>query len=327
MKAVFFGEIMLRLSPEGPLRFLQENSFRSYFGGSEANTAIALSQMGTASSFVTKLPCNDIASACLRELSSFGVDVSSVSRGGRRMGIYFCENGTSVRAGKVIYDREGSAISEALPDDFDIERIFEGASLFHFTGITPALSDRAAILTKLFAGKAHEKGLKVSCDLNYRSTLWPKERARRVMKDLMPFTDILMANEGSVLDVFGISAENDGALAEILTKEFSFECVALTKRKSENADTNTLSGLIYKDGKAFSSPEITVNITDRVGGGDAFNAGIIYGILNNLSPEETVNYANAMNALKHTMKGDYAVFSPEEVKQAASGCLDGRIRR
>lgn len=327
MKVVTFGEIMLRLSPAGSLRFMQEPSFKAYFGGSEANTAIALEQMGVHTSFVTKLPENDIADSCIAELSSFGVDVSSVARGGSRMGIYFCENGAGIRAGKVIYDREHSAISEAVISDFDVDGIFEDADIFHFTGITPAISDSAADIVSVLVKAAKEKGINVSCDLNYRSKLWSKDKANKTMTSLMPYVDILMANEGSVLDVFGLEAENEEKLASLLSEKFGFELIAFTKRKSDSADYNTLSGMIYKCGKAYYSPEIPVHIIDRVGGGDAFNAGVLFGILNGLDMQETVCIANAANALKHTVEGDYYTGSKGEIISAASGVLDGRIKR
>lgn len=327
MKVVTFGEIMLRLSPENSQRFLQTPSFRTYFGGSEANTAAALVQMGIDASFITKLPCNDIADACIKELSGIGVDMSQIARGGQRMGIYYCENGAGIRAGKVIYDRTGSSISEASSEDFEVNRILDGASLFHFTGITPALSDSAAGLTLKFVKAAKEKNISVSCDLNYRSKLWSKEKAGKVMQSLMPYTDILLANDGSVLDVFGIQADNDAELAENLCGKFGFRYVALTSRNSESADYNTLSGMIYTDGKSYYSPEIPVHIVDRVGGGDAFNAGIIYGILNGLDMQAVINTANAMNAFKHTVEGDYSVFNMEEISAIAAGKADGRIKR
>lgn len=327
MKAATFGEIMLRLSPAGSLRFMQEPGFKAYFGGSEANTAIALAQLGIDTSFITALPENDIASSCVKELSSFGIDCSHIARKGRRMGIYFCENGAGIRPGKVIYDRKNSSFSQSGLNDFDIASILSDASFFHFTGITPALSDGCAALTLAFAKAAHEKGIPVSCDLNYRSTLWSNEKAGAVMRSLMPYVNVLMANDGSCLDVFGIECENNEALASRLTDEFGFDCVALTSRKSFSASVNALSGMLYTEGRAYYSDEITVDIVDRVGGGDAFNAGIIYGLLKGLPPQETVNTANALNAFKHTVEGDYAVFTPEEIKAVASGLLDGRIKR
>lgn len=327
MKIVTFGEIMLRLSPDGSRRFMQEPSLKTYFGGSEANTAVALSQLGIDSSFVTKLPNNDIADACIRELSSFGVDVSSIARGGERMGIYFCENGAGIRPGKVIYDRKNSSVSTAQLSDFNTESIFANSDIFHITGITPALSDSLAETTLFFVKEAKKKGIKVSCDLNYRSMLWSKEKANRIMTALMPYVDILFANEGSVSDVFGIKADSDETLASALTEKFGFELVALTSRKVDSADYNTLSGMIYKDGKAYYSEIIPVHIIDRVGGGDAFNAGVLYGMAKGLDMQETVNIANAANALKHTVEGDYIRISPDELLSASSGNIDGRIKR
>ncbi len=327
MKVTAFGEIMLRLSPDNHDRFLQENCFRTYFGGSEANTLIALSSLGINTAFVTKLPENDIADACIRELKGNGVDTSFVVRGGRRIGIYYCENGSSVRGGKVIYDRQFSSIAEAEKSDFRWDEILKDNDIFHFTGITTALSDELASTTLEAVKKAKEKGITVSCDLNYRRTLWSMEKANGIMSELMNYVDILFANTGSALDVFGISGEDDREVMAKISEKFGIKTVAFTLRECMNADKNILGGILLSDGKFRASKKTEVNIVDRVGGGDCFDAGILYGIINKLSPEETVQFANACNVYKHTVRGDYCRLNAEEIKAICSGEADGRIKR
>lgn len=327
MKVTAFGEIMLRLSPDNHDRFMQENNFRAYFGGSEANTLIALSSLGINTSFVTKLPENDIADACIRELKGSGVETAFISRGGRRIGIYYCENGTSVRCGKVIYDRQFSSISEAGKTDFRWEEILQSTDIFHFTGITTALSDSLVEITLEAVKKAKEKGITVSCDLNYRRTLWSEEKANGIMKKFMPYVDILFANTGSALDVFGIGGKDDKEVMAKLSEEFGIKTIAFTTRECRSADENTLGGILLADGKFYASKKTEVNIVDRVGGGDCFDAGILYGIISGFSPEETVEFANICNVYKHTVRGDFCRLNAEEIKAVCSGESDGRIKR
>lgn len=327
MKVTAFGEIMLRLSPDNYDRFLQENCFRTYFGGSEANTLIALSSLGADTSFVTKLPENDIAEACIRELKGNGVETSFIARGGKRIGIYYCENGTSIRGGKVIYDRQFSSISEADKSDFCWDKILKNTDIFHFTGITTALGDELASIALDAVKKAKEKGVLVSCDLNYRRTLWSEEKANKVMREFMPYIDILFANTGSALDVFGISGKDDEEIMKKISEDFGIKTIAFTTRECRSADENTLGGILLADGKFHTSKKTEVNIVDRVGGGDCFDAGILYGIINKLSPEETVEFANICNVYKHTVRGDYCRLNEEEIKAICSGASDGRIKR
>lgn len=327
MKIVTFGEIMLRLSPEGRQKFLQNGSFRTFFGGSEANTAIALKSLGADASFVTKLPQNDIAESCVRELRSVGIDTTGIVYGGERIGIYYCENGAGIRAGKVIYDRKNSAISAAEAADFDWDCVFEGADWFHFTGITSALSDTLADIVLTVVSKAKEKGLKVSCDLNYRSNLWSREKAGKVMAGYMPYVDVLFANEGSAYDVFGTKEDCEENTMRSLADRFGFETVAFTRRRGDSADRNTLGAVILSEDKFWYAKDITVDIVDRVGGGDCFDAGVIFGIGNNMTMQHTVDFANTCNAYKHTIEGDYCLLNKEEIESICSGESDFRIKR
>lgn len=327
MKVAAFGEIMMRLSPEGADRFCQTGSFQAYFGGSEANTAIALCSLGVDTAFVSKLPENDIADACLRELRGNGVDVAHVARGGSRMGLYYCENGAGLRGGKVIYDRKYSSVSEAEAADFDWDAILRDADVFHFTGITTALSDSLAAITLEAVKCAKSKGLLVSCDLNYRRTLWTREKAESTLRKFMPYVDILFANSGSAEDVFRITGENDEAVMALLCDEFGTKTVAFTQRTGSSADENTLGGILLIDGQYYRANPITVGIVDRVGGGDCFDAGVLYGILNHLDPQVTVNFANGCNAYKHTVRGDWCRLNREEIMAIASGAADGKIKR
>lgn len=330
---------MLRLSPPGYFRFLQKPEFEACFGGSEANVAISLTDFGDEAEFVTKLPENDIADACVRELRSFGVGTENIARGGERMGIYFLEKGASLRSGKVIYDRAHSSVSEAEKADFNWKKILAGADVFHFTGITPALSDTLPGILLEAVRTAKELGVKVSCDLNYRSKLWSREKANAVMTKLMPYVDILIANDGSVYDVFGISpdiplSENGSvsekgfnALCGKLTEKFGFETVALTFRESMSASDNCFGGMLYKDGKGYFSASYPVHIVDRVGGGDGFAAGLLHGLFAFDDPGDAIAFAGAAGALKHTVEGDFNRVSVQEVLTAAKGNISGMVRR
>lgn len=339
MRTVTFGEIMLRLAPEGYLRFLQEPRFEATFGGGEANVAASLANFGDEAEFVTKLPCNDIAEAAIRQLRGFGVSVAHIARGGDRMGVYFCEKGASMRPSKVIYDRAGSAIATAKREDFDWKSIFEGADFFHFTGITPALSNSVAEITLDAAKAAKAEGVKVSCDLNYRKKLWDRRTAGEVMSGLMPYVDILIANEEDANDVFGISA-GDGdvdrgeldrngyvKVAEKLTERFGFEAVAITLRQSISANDNVWGAMLYAEGKARFSRNYDVRIVDRVGGGDSFGAGLIHALGNGKGYDEALEFAVAASALKHTVEGDFNRVSESEVEALLKGNVGGRVQR
>ena len=281
MKVVTFGEIMLRLAPKGYNRFFQDDILGATFGGGEANVAVSLANYGVDSYFVTKLPNHDIGEAAIRELNYYGVNTSNVARGGERVGIYFLEKGASQRPSKVIYDRKYSSISQAQFDDFNWISIFKDTDWFHFTGITPALSDDLALITLDALRTAKRMGVKVSCDLNYRTKLWSTKRANEVMTEFMQYVDVLIANEEDAENVFGIKSDltnvSSGELnregyvdvAKQLKEKFKFEKVAITLRESLNANENNWSALLY-DEQAFFSPVYNLNIVDRVGGGDSF---------------------------------------------------------
>ena len=338
-KIVTFGEIMLRLAPEGYYRFVQAQSYGATYGGGEANVAVSLANFGLDAAFVTKLPKHEIGQAAVNSLRQFGVDVSKIVRGGDRVGIYFLEKGASQRPSKVIYDRANSAIAGAVQADFNWGNIFEGVSWFHFTGITPALSDTAAAITLDAVKAAKEKGVTVSCDLNYRKNLWTREKAGEVMSRLMPHVDLCIANEEDAADVFGIHAKNtditSGSInregykevAKALADRFHFKQVAITLRESISANDNNWAAMFY-DGKEFYfSRKYAVHIVDRVGGGDSFGAGLIYAGIKGLSPQETVEFAVAASCLKHSIEGDFNQVSVDEVKKLSGGDASGRVQR
>ena len=336
---VTFGEIMMRLAPTGYLRFVQTNNLEMTFGGGEANVCVSLANYGKDARFVTKLPDNDLGRACTGELKKWGVDTSKITIGGNRIGIYFCEKGASQRPSKVIYDRAGSSIAEAEINDFDWDEIFEGAEWFHFTGITPALGDNVAEITKIACRKAKEKGIKISCDLNYRKKLWTREKAKEVMTELMEYVDVLIANEEDASDVFGIVADKTDitkgeidregyiSVAKKLCESFDFEKVAITLRESVSASCNNWSALLYNGKEAIFSKKYTMQIVDRVGGGDSFGAGLIYGITENMSDRDTLEFAVAASCLKHSVEGDFNMVSVNEVKALSGGDGSGRVQR
>jgi len=338
-RVITFGEIMLRLAPEGKLRFMQEPCLEATFGGGEANVAVSLSNFGEDAAFVTKLPENPVADACIRELRGLGVNTGHILRGGGRMGIYFLEKGASQRGSVCLYDRAHSAISEVKPEEFDWENIFEGAEWFHFTGITPALGENVYECCLRACRAAKAKGLRISCDLNYRNKLWTREDARRRMTELCAYADLLIANEEDARDVFGIEAENADIagghlsregyrkVAEELRDRFGFERVAITLRTSRSADDNDWAGLLLHGEDCLFSREYRLDIVDRVGGGDSFGAGLIYSLLREKSDREALEFAVAASALKHSIEGDFNRVSVAEVERLLSGDGSGRIRR
>jgi 2-dehydro-3-deoxygluconokinase len=338
-KIVTFGEIMLRLAPEGYYRFSQARSYGAAYGGGEANVAVSLANFGMNAAFVTKLPRHEIGQAAVNSLRQFGVDTSKIVRGGDRVGIYFIEKGASQRPSKVIYDRAHSSIAEAVQSDFDWKSILDGAAWFHFTGITPALSDNAAAITLTAVQTAKALGLTVSCDLNYRKNLWPREKAGKVMETLMPFVDICIANEEDAADVFGIHAKNTDVtsgsinregykeVAAALTARFGFKRVAITLRESISANDNNWAAMYYDGADFFFSRKYAVHIVDRVGGGDSFGAGLIYSGLAGLAPQETIDFAVAASCLKHSIEGDFNQVSVDEVKKLSGGDASGRVQR
>lgn len=338
-KVVTFGELMLRLAPENYLRFVQSEKYEATFGGAEANVAVSLANYGVDAAFVTKLPAHEIGQAAVNSLRKFGVDTSKIVRGGERVGIYYCEKGASQRPSKVIYDRAYSAIAMAKREDFDWDKIFEGVEWFHFTGITPALSDETAAITLDACKKAREKGITISCDLNFRKKLWSKEKAGKVMGELCEYIDYCIANEEDAKDVFGIEADNsdiyggklDGngyiSVAKKLTERFSFKGVAITLRESKSANDNDWSGMLYTNGQAYFSKKYSMHIVDRVGGGDSFGGGLIYALLNGYEAQDAIEFAVAASCLKHSIEGDYNMGSLAEVKTLAGGDASGRVQR
>ena len=338
-RIVTFGELMLRLAPEGYYRFIQADKFLATPGGAEANVAVSLANFGMDAAFVTKLPEHEIGQLLVDQLRRFGVDTSGIVRGGARAGVYFCEKGASQRASKVIYDRAGSAIALAAGKDFDWDAVFEGADWYHFTGITPALGPNVAEICADACKAAKAKGLAVSCDLNYRKNLWTKEEARETMTGLMDYVDICIANEEDAADVFGIHAadtdltagqvsqEGYKDVAKQLMSRFGFRMVAVTLRESISASDNNWAAMLY-DGAAFSfSRKYAVHIVDRVGGGDSFTAGLIYAILNSFGPQEAVEFAAAAGCLNHSVEGDFNHVSVDEVMKLAGGDASGRVQR
>lgn len=338
-RVVTFGEIMLRLSPPGYLRFTQASSFDVVYGGGEANVAVSLANFGIDVAFVTRLPKNPIGDAAINELRRYGVDTRYIARGGSRIGIYFMEKGASVRPSNVVYDRAHSAISEAKVGDIDWRAAFEGAEWFHFTGITPALGDNVAELVEEGCKIAKERGLTVSCDLNYRKKLWSSEKAGKVMGNLMHYVDVVIANEEDAEKVFGIKAPESNVIAGQLNIEgykyvarelynrFNLKMVAITLRESLSASDNNWSGMLYDGKEYYFSKKYKLHIVDRVGGGDAFGAGFIYSLITGKDLQSALEFAVAASALKHTIEGDFNQVSVQEVETLMKGDASGRVQR
>ena len=338
-RIVTFGEIMLRLAPNGYYRFFQDDQLQATFGGGEANVAVCLANFGMDAAFVTKLPENPIGQAAVNSLRYFGVDTGFISRGGDRIGIYFLEKGASQRGSVCVYDRAHSAIAEASPSDFDWDKIFDGAGWFHFTGITPALGGDLPKICLEACKAAKERGVKISCDLNYRAKLWTRDQAREAMTDLCEYVDVCICNEEDAKDVFAIEAEGsditggvlntDGyrSVAKQLADKFGFEKVAITLRSSISANDNDWQGMLYDGNDCFFSKKYHLHIVDRVGGGDSFGAGLIYSLVNGYLPQDTIEFAVAASALKHSIEGDLNRVTVSEVKKLAGGDGSGRVQR
>ncbi len=338
-KAVTFGELMLRLAPEGYLRFVQSDKYEATFGGAEANVAVSLANYGIDAQFVTKLPAHEIGQAAVNSIRKFGVNTSKIVRGGDRVGIYYCEKGASQRPSKVVYDRAYSSIATAKKEDFDWNAIFEDVEWFHFTGITPALSDETAEICLEACKAAKAKGIMISCDLNFRKKLWTKEKAGQVMSTLCEYIDVCIANEEDAKDVFGIEADGSDitggkldregyiSVAKKLTERFGFKAVAITLRESKSANDNDWSGMLYTDGQAHFSKKYSMHIVDRVGGGDSFGGGLIYSMMNGFDPQQAIEFAVAASCLKHSVEGDYNLVSVSEVMNLAGGDASGRVQR
>ena len=338
-RVVTFGELMLRLAPNGYYRFFQNDQMQATFGGGEANVAVSLANYGLDSVYVTKLPKHAIGQGAVNSLRAFGVDTSKIVRGGDRVGIYYLENGASQRGSVCIYDRANSAIALASKEDFDWDSIFEGADWFHFTGITPALGKNVAEICVEACKAAKARGVKISCDLNYRGKLWTRAEAREAMTELCKYVDVCISNEEDAKDVFGIEAEgtdiyggklnHEGykSVAKQLKEKFGFEKVAITLRSSISASDNDWAGMLYYGENYCFSKSYHLHIVDRVGGGDSFGGGLIYALLSGKSTQEAIEFAVAASALKHSIEGDYNRVSVAEVEKLAGGDGSGRVQR
>ncbi|MBO7499000.1 MAG: sugar kinase [Bacteroidaceae bacterium] len=338
-KIVTLGEIMLRLSPVGQYRFVQVEQFDVIFGGGEANVAVSLANYGHDAYFVSKLPKHEIGQSVVNALRRYGVRTDFIARGGDRVGIYYCETGASMRPSKVIYDRAHSAISEADPKDFDFDAIMEGAEWFHWSGITPAISDKAAKLTELACQAAKRHGVTVSVDLNFRKKLWTKEKAQSIMRPLMEYVDVCIGNEEDAELCLGFkpdadvesgqtAAEGYKGIFKAMAREFGFKYVISTLRESFSATHNGWKAMIFNGSEFYESRRYDIDpIIDRVGGGDSFSGGIIHGLLTKPTQGEALEFAVAASALKHTIPGDFNMVTAEEVEALAGGSANGRVQR
>lgn len=332
---------MMRLNPEGYNRFLQADKFEISYAGGEANVAVSLANFGQDVSFVTKLPNNLLGEAARNAVRHFGVDTKSIVWGGDRLGLYFVEKGASQRASKVIYDRAQSALATASRSDFNWEQILKDASWFHFTGITPALGGELPQICLDALEYCHSHNITVSCDLNYRGKLWSKAKAGEVMARLVPFVDVLIANEADAADVFSIvgkgsdvesgklNKEGYVSVAEQLVERFGVKKVAITLRTSLSATDNLWAGMLYdaQSAKACFSTEYKLHIVDRVGGGDSFGGGLIYALCQGKDTQAAIDFAAAASCLKHSIEHDFNLVSVQEVESLAAGNATGRVQR
>lgn len=341
MRIVSFGEILLRLAAPGYSKLFQKDSLDATFCGGEANVAVSLSIFGLDSAFVTKLPEGPIGQAAVNSMRYFGVDTHNINYGKGRMGLYYLEKGASQRPSKVIYDREHSAIALAKTMDFDWNEILDNADWFHWTGINPALSDNVAEICMDACKMAKSKGVMISCDLNYRKKLWTSEKAKKIMSQLMPFVDVCIGNEEDAEKVLGIKPEcNDienGNLnkagyeyvAKEICEKFGCKYVAFTLRESYSASINGWSAMLYdsKEDKSYYSNKYDIQIVDRVGGGDSFTAGIIYGIVTDKTNQDIIEFATAASCLKQTIEGDYNRTTVDDIKNLLRSGGNGRVER
>ena len=341
MKVLTFGEILLRLASPGYTRFFQKDCLETSFCGAEANVAVSLAILGVDSAFLTKLPKNDIAVSAVNSLRYFGVDTSKIVYGDGRMGLYYLEKGASQRPSKVIYDRAYSAISLSKLNDFDWNEIFKDIDWFHWTGIDPALSDDMIGICLEACKTAKSKGITISCDLNYRKNLWSSEKAQSIMPELMQFVDVCIANEEDADRTLGITAKNSIqeqgkidksdyiCISNEICQRYGCEYVAFTLRESFSASVNGWSGILYnsKKGKAVFSPNYKIQLVDRVGGGDSFAAGLIYGLICGKDDKEVIDFAVAASCLKQTVEGDYNRTTVQEIEQLICQGGNGRIQR
>lgn len=337
MKVVTFGEIMLRLAPEGYERFVQSEKFTAIYGGGEVNVAISLLEYDIPAAFVTKLPDNPIGQSAINSLRKFGVETKHIIRGGERIGLYYVEKGMAQRPPRIVYDRKHSSIAEAQPHEFDWETIFQDAHWFHISGITPAISENGRIMALESMRTARQMGLTVSFDSNYRSNLWSLEEARACMRDLVEYVDVYIGGPMDADKMFDITASvgyvSDGHysheayidICQQLNARYGFKSVAMTMRGSISASDNTWSAMLYTDGQAYFSKEYRMHIVDRVGGGDSFASGLLYGLINNLGSQQTIEFATAASCLKHSIEGDVNRVTVAEVQRLMQGDGSGRL--
>lgn len=338
-KVVTLGEIMLRLSTPDFKRFVQADTFDVTYGGGEANVSAALCNYGLNGTFVSKVPNNPIGQSAINHLRRYGVDTQFVARGGDRLGIYFLETGASMRASQVVYDRAGASIADVDASEFDWDKIFDGADWFHTTGITPALSDKAAALTEAALKAAKAKGITTSIDLNYRKKLWSKEKAQKVMTHLCQWVDVCIGNEEDAETTLGFKpGDTDVTKGELhldgfqdimkqMVAKFRFKYVASSLRESYSASDNGWSALVYNGTDFYHTKKYNVRIVDRVGSGDSFASGLIYGLVTGMPMSEAAEFGVAASALKHTIPGDLNHATLGEVKDLMKGDGSGRVQR
>jgi 2-dehydro-3-deoxygluconokinase len=327
-KVVTFGELLLSLCTKGHHRFVQAGEFVARYTGAEANVAVSLSHFGLETYAVSKVPEHEIGQACINYLRQYGVNTDHVVRGGERLGVLYLETGASQRPSKVIYDRAHSSIREARREEFDWRRILSGKDWFHFSGTAPALGANVRAVLADALNAAREMGVPVSCDCNYRSKLWGVEEAGRVLADLMPFVDCFIGGREDAEKLFGIGAGgSESNAAAQLRDRFGFKWVAMTLRHGVSASVSHLAGLLCAHAGCFTSREYEMQIVDRVGGGDAFTSGLVYGLLTGFELQRVIEFATAASCLKHSVPGDFNLVSVEEVEQLIAGDASGRVQR
>lgn len=338
-KVVTLGEIMMRLSTPDFKRFVQSDSFDVTYGGGEANVAAALCNYGLNGTFVTRVPNNPLGQSAINHLRRYGVDTRFIVRGGKRLGIYFLETGASMRASQVVYDRADASISDADISEFDFDKIFEGADWFHTTGITPALSDKAAALTEAALKAAKTKGITTSIDLNYRKKLWSKEKAREVMTSLCRYVDVCIGNEEDADTTLGFTSKGtDITKGELnldgykdvfrqMKEKFNFKYIASTLRESHSASDNGWSALVYDGNEFYHTKSYEIRIVDRVGSGDSFASGFIYGLVTGMAMSDAAEFGVAASAIKHTIPGDLNHATLSEINELVKGDGSGRVQR
>lgn len=338
-KTAGFGDMLVSLSPEGYLRFIQADGFAVNYTGAEANVLVSLSSLGMETEFITRLPDNAVAKCAVACMRKYGVGTEKIVYGGERIGVIYTEKGASQRPSRVVYDRKYTAIATAQPGDFDWESIFEDVGWFHFTGITAALGDGTALLCQEACAAARRRGITVSCDLNYRKNLWSEEKARSVMEKLVPMVDVLVANEEDADKVLGIRAADTDVtggklsragyvdVARRICERYGVKKVGITLRRSLSASDNAWSAMLYDGADSFFSREYMIHIVDRVGGGDSFTAGLIYALSNGYEPQRAVDFAAAASCLKHSIELDFNLVTVDEVEKLVGGDQSGRVQR